>query len=167
MQMAEETSTETTEATEGKEKKSGAMYAWNNFVTEVNEYGQPVKRIMPGDKISAAELNISDEEFENLVSLGAVRDEPYPDIPKDVSPAEYERARDALLFKKADMEAQLKNIANQITGPRSATNAEDDPLVTTGEAEAAAEKQAAETKAASTTTATKPAAKPAAGSSTS
>lgn len=69
-----------------------SMTAWSKFNTEVNEYGQPTKTIMPGESVSQSDLGVSDEEWEYLVETGAVREEEYPDIPADVSPAEYQKS---------------------------------------------------------------------------
>jgi len=67
------------------------MYAWTNFDIERNEWGQTVNVIHVGDEVSQSQLNISDEEWEGLIASGNVREEEYPDVPADVSPAEYER----------------------------------------------------------------------------
>lgn len=68
-----------------------SMTAWSKFETERNEQGQPTKTIMPGDTVSQSDLGVSDEEWEYLVETGAVREEEYPDVPDDVSPAEYQK----------------------------------------------------------------------------
>jgi|SRR6476646_831415 len=65
------------------------MYAWSKFKGEVNEWGQVTKWIMPGEKISQSDLGVSDEEWDSLVESGAVREDEYPDIANDVSPAEH------------------------------------------------------------------------------
>lgn len=67
-------------------------YAWSKFKKEVNEWGRVLKWINPGDKISKSDLGLDDREWENLIEVGAVREEPYPDIPDHMSPAEYYRA---------------------------------------------------------------------------
>jgi len=70
---------------------AGKYYAWSNFDIERNEWGQTVNVIHVGDEISQSQLNISSEEWDELVASGAVREEEYPDVPADISPAEYER----------------------------------------------------------------------------
>jgi hypothetical protein len=65
-------------------------YAWSNFPVEHNDFGQPTKTIKAGEKISQSDLKISDEDWENLIELGAVREEEYPkDLGTMESPAEY------------------------------------------------------------------------------
>jgi hypothetical protein len=51
--------------------------------------------IEPGEEITQDALGVSDADWEELIELGAVREEEYPDIPPDTSPAEYERAKAA------------------------------------------------------------------------
>jgi hypothetical protein len=64
-------------------------YAWSVFHTERNEFGQPTKTVQPGEEINQEDLGISDEDWNGLLEAGAVRDEPYPDIPDNLSPAEH------------------------------------------------------------------------------
>jgi hypothetical protein len=65
-------------------------YAWSNFPVEHNDFGQPTKTIKAGEKISQSDLKVSDEDWENLIELGAVREEEYPkDLGTMESPAEY------------------------------------------------------------------------------
>jgi hypothetical protein len=64
-------------------------YAWNNFPTDFNEYGQPTKTIKVGDTVSQSDLGVSDEEWQDLADSGAVRTDEYPDIPNDIAPAEW------------------------------------------------------------------------------
>lgn len=64
------------------------MYAWSTFKAEVNDWGQTTKFIRPGDEVSKSMLKVSDEEWQELIDVGAVREEQYPDIPDDVAPAE-------------------------------------------------------------------------------
>lgn len=64
-------------------------YAWTNFVTENNEWGQPLEVLEAGDPITQKDISVSDEEWTDLIQNGSVREEKYPDIPNHVSPAEY------------------------------------------------------------------------------
>lgn len=68
------------------------MYAWSRFPVESDEWGKITRFIEPGDKISQSDLSVSDDDWAEIVAAGAVRDEPYPDIPNNMSPAEYWRA---------------------------------------------------------------------------
>lgn len=65
------------------------MYAWSKFKADVNEWGQVGRWIMPGDEVSQSDLEVNDAEWQELQDSGAVRNEPYPNIPNDVAPAEY------------------------------------------------------------------------------
>lgn len=49
-------------------------YAWSVFVTEYNDYGQAKKTIQPGEEITQKDINVSKEEWDNLIAVGAVRD---------------------------------------------------------------------------------------------
>lgn len=67
------------------------MYANSRFKKSVNEWGRVEEWILPGDKISQGDLNVSDEEWQELVDRGAVVEE-YPDGLKDqpqTPPAQY------------------------------------------------------------------------------
>jgi hypothetical protein len=86
------------------------MYAWSNFVTERNEAGQATKTIKPGDAVSQADLGVEDEEWEYLVETGAVREEEYPDIPDDVSPAEYQKQVDNATIEVQEARLVLSEI---------------------------------------------------------
>lgn len=68
-------------------------YAWTNFETERNEYGQVTKVVTAGDTVSQSDLGSSDADWEELLTIGAIREEEYPDIPENVSPAEYLRQK--------------------------------------------------------------------------
>jgi len=83
---------------------AGKYYAWSNFDIERNEWGQTVNVIHVGDEISQSQLNISTEEWDELVASGAVREEEYPDVPSDVSPAEYERNQAAVQSAVEELE---------------------------------------------------------------
>lgn len=65
------------------------MYAWSKFKADVNDWGQVGRWIMPGEEVSQSDLDVSDEEWQGLIDSGAVREDPYPDIPNDVAPAEH------------------------------------------------------------------------------
>jgi hypothetical protein len=68
-------------------------YAWSNFPIERNEAGVTTKVIAVGDKVTQNDLGVSDDEWEQLVEVGAVRTDKYPDIPDHMAPAEYEKAQ--------------------------------------------------------------------------
>lgn len=64
-------------------------YAWSRFKGEMNEWGQVLSYIEPGDPITQEKLGVDDDEWNELVSIGAVRTAKYPDIPSHVSPVEH------------------------------------------------------------------------------
>jgi hypothetical protein len=55
------------------------MVAWSNFQADWDDERRMfTKRIKPGDEVSQSDLDIEDEEWDNLVAEGAVREQPYP-----------------------------------------------------------------------------------------
>lgn len=64
-------------------------YAWSRFKVDVNEWGQVTKWILPGDTVTQKTVGASDGDWEEMIRIGAVRTEHYPDIPDSQSPAEY------------------------------------------------------------------------------
>jgi hypothetical protein len=102
-------------------------YAWSNFPTERNEFGQTTKTIKPGDKVTQQDLDVSDDEWNELIELGAVREEEYPDTDPGQSPAEY-------ALTHPDEEAPIEpSPATQVTPPLT-------PAQTGVKADTAAEK---------------------------
>jgi hypothetical protein len=66
--------------------------AWSNFVDKDG------KKIAPGDEVSAAALGVEQEEFDELVIVGAARTMPYPEnVPADQSPVDFYKAQMAAL----------------------------------------------------------------------
>lgn len=84
-----------------------SMYAWSKFNTEVNEFGQPTKTIMPGESVSQSDLGVDDAEWEYLVESGAVREDEYPEVPEGVSPAEYQKQVDNASVELTEAQAAL------------------------------------------------------------
>lgn len=66
-------------------------YAWSPMAKEVDEWGRVTDRVKLGDTVSAGDLDISDEEFQELIDARAVREQPYPEacIDSPVPPSEY------------------------------------------------------------------------------
>jgi hypothetical protein len=71
------------------------MYAWSTFNTEVDEWGKAHGKIEPGDEVTAEKLGVTKEEFADLVEVGAVREQEYPDVAEGQSPTEYYREQSA------------------------------------------------------------------------
>jgi len=67
------------------------MYAWSRFAKTINEWGRVEEWIEPGDEISQADIGVNDDEWQELQDNGAVREEAYPPVEVDQSPAEYYR----------------------------------------------------------------------------
>lgn len=67
------------------------MYAWSRFAKTTNEWGRVDEWIEPGDEITQSDLDLSDDEWQELQDLGAVREEPFPELAAGQSPAEYYR----------------------------------------------------------------------------
>lgn len=67
------------------------MYAWSRIAASRNEWGRVEKWIEPGDEVSQSDLDVSDDEWQELQDLGAVREEEYPKVAPGESPAEYFR----------------------------------------------------------------------------
>jgi hypothetical protein len=65
------------------------MYAWSRFAKDKDEWGMVGSWIEPGDEISQSDLDISDEEWQELQDLGAVRETAYPDVESGQSPSEF------------------------------------------------------------------------------
>ena len=62
------------------------MYAWSNFQAGWDDEKRVfTKRIKPGEEVSASDLGIEDDEFDELVKMGAVREQPYPEAVADGS----------------------------------------------------------------------------------
>lgn len=56
-------------------------YAWSNFRLADEKDGTVTTALRVGDEVTQAKLAIEDEEFEYLLETGAVREQPYPDMP--------------------------------------------------------------------------------------
>lgn len=140
-------------------------YAWSNFPVEKNEWGQVTKTIEVGEKVTASDLGVTDEEFEEMIETGVVSEEEYPDIPDSVSPAEYEKeqlARSAVveelrmhveegqsieegLDEAAAKRAGARKAAEAVVDPNKlGTSAVDDP--TKGQGQAQSQSKAAQSK---------------------
>jgi hypothetical protein len=77
-------------------------FAWSEIRGSDSE-GKAVV-VKPGDEVSAGDLNLNDEEFQELVDAGVVRDNDYPeDIPEDQSPTEYYKAQLAALAESGEL----------------------------------------------------------------
>jgi hypothetical protein len=90
------------------EENNGDMYAWAPIVYGVerdedkNITGQKVKKL--GEKVSAGDLDLTDDQFKELVDSGAVRNYPLPDD----MPENYPRSpRDWMMEKHKLSEGHL------------------------------------------------------------
>lgn len=53
-------------------------YAWTRIPVDRNEWGQVTKEVQPGERVTAKDLKVGDQEFEELVNAGAIRTAEYP-----------------------------------------------------------------------------------------
>lgn len=64
-----------------------ADYAWSKIVYGVELNDDKSKKgdlfASPGDEVSASKLNLSEEDYQELKDIGAVRDYPFPEILQD------------------------------------------------------------------------------------
>ena len=100
------------------------MYAWSNFKTEFNKEGQVTKWIRAGDSVSQSDLGVSDDDWKNLIEIGAVRKQEYPPVPVNVAPIEYLRVDEehkALLEAAANEESSTAS-APGLTAPAQTTS---------------------------------------------
>lgn len=81
------------------------MYAWSTMAAPPDDKGK-VKTFKPGDEVSAGDLGLDDDEFNELVSVGAVREAEYP-VPADYDGSPVEYARDQL---RAAADAQFMGV---------------------------------------------------------
>jgi hypothetical protein len=67
-------------------------YAWSTLTAQEADDKGRYKTFKPGDEVSAGDLGLDDDEFNELVAVGAVREDEYP-VPagSDVSPVEFRR----------------------------------------------------------------------------
>jgi hypothetical protein len=70
-------------------------YAWSTFPQKLDAAGKIEKAVQVGEEVSADKIKVSKEEFDYLLETGAVREEPYPDISPQLSPAEHFRAQES------------------------------------------------------------------------
>jgi hypothetical protein len=118
--------------------KDKTYYAWSTFQKARDEWGRVTERVMPGEEVSASSLGVTDEEFKDLVSIGAVRSTEYP-VPEGstASPVEHLRAEaDRIASGSYDVEATQAALVNYTEAATPGA-----PVV--DEATLAAEKEAA------------------------
>jgi hypothetical protein len=92
-------------------------YAWSNFPVERNEWGQTTKVIQVGEEVTNLKLGVTKEEFDEYIELGVVSEDEYPDVPADVSPAEYEQTQNS-------QQAVVDELQSQIDAQKEAAKAE-------------------------------------------
>lgn len=64
------------------EGSKGPFYAWSRLIAERDEESGLVRKwIMEGDKVSAGDLGLDEDQWNELVESGAVRQTEYP-VPK-------------------------------------------------------------------------------------
>jgi hypothetical protein len=120
-------STPTSSGSKKPDDKSGGgtYYAWNTFPVEWDDYGSVTKKVMPGDTVAQSDLNVSDEEWESLIESGAVSEDEYPELPPQVSPAEYAAQDDVHNAMKSDIAAHEQMMEDQVNPQESDAPASD------------------------------------------
>ncbi len=96
---------------------ASTYYAWSNFTTY--DKGKKSGTVAPGDKVTAASLGVTDEDFAEFVAGGSVRERPYPKLPDGFqgSPREYRLAQleKARADEDYDLEiAQLPDVSDGV-----------------------------------------------------
>lgn len=91
-----------------------AHYAWSHIRHHDSENGRHT--IKPGTKVSAGMLGMSDEEFDELVESGAVREDKWPeglnpDNPSAPSPNQYRLQQ--LREQREKLEAEIRGASEQ------------------------------------------------------
>ena len=81
-------------------------YAWSNIKT--GKDGKPFAAKV-GDKVDASTLGLDEEQFQELIDAGSVREQKYP-VPadSDVSPKDHQRA---LMLASQDSDEYAESIA--------------------------------------------------------
>lgn len=93
-------------------------YAWTNLEAK-DENGNITKKIKPGDEVSAGDLGIEDDEFEQLEAVGAVRDQEYP-TPEGYqgSPVDYAKEQLAALAEQGEGGEFFLNDGSMVNTPQ-------------------------------------------------
>lgn len=86
------------------------MYAWSTIRTKVNDWGQAIESVKPGDVVTKEKLSVSDADWDAMIASGAIREEEYPDIPDHISPAEHYAAQDAALSRGELSDEEAKEV---------------------------------------------------------
>jgi hypothetical protein len=119
-----------------------AYYAWTTFRLEVNEWGMVESTITPGEEVTQSQLDVDDEEWEEMIASGAIREEEYPDVSPDTSPAEYARAQAGLMMEETAQpsdEALAQVLLTRDSGTVSGEVVNADTLAASSEAGSAGE----------------------------
>lgn len=66
------------------------MYAWSEFRIDVDEHNKAKKVVHVGEEVTAEKLKVSKDEFDSMIEVGVVREQPYPPVAHEYqSPTEY------------------------------------------------------------------------------
>jgi hypothetical protein len=78
-------------------------YVWSNIMAGKDKSGRPIQVIV-GEEVTASALNLTDEQFDELIVAGAVRKARYPDIlpGSTMSPAEFYKRQAMVAEGKVD-----------------------------------------------------------------
>lgn len=118
-------------------------YAWSNFKVEHNKEGQVTKWIRCGETVSQSDLSVSDEDWQELINVGAVRTQEYPPVPSSVAPAEYfkvDNEKRVLLEEASNIEV-VGTAAPGLTAPTTLLTEEEQAAADAAAAQAEADAQ--------------------------
>jgi hypothetical protein len=121
---------------------ASTYYAWTNF-TVVDENGKRTGTVQPGDTVTAADLGVSDEDFQAYVDSGAIRTVPYPDMgnfpgsPVELAKAQLEAASSGGFFdtQYGRVTADTPPAVNPETGTAVVGTDQPTPTVTNAQGE--------------------------------
>jgi hypothetical protein len=72
-------------------KESGGFVAWSNLR---GGKGEEIVEVKPGESVTASQLGLNDEQFQQLVDAGSVRKQKYPDMPEGYQDSPVNRMRE-------------------------------------------------------------------------
>lgn len=112
-------------------------YAWSNLTAQEADDKGKYKQFKPGDEVSAGDLGLDEDEFNELLAVGAVREDEYPAPANyDGSPVEYRREQLRAAASEDFMAVLPFGSAVPVTEPPPGSTAEGIPQFVETSAEA-------------------------------
>lgn len=96
---------------------AGALYAWSPILKEPDEKGR-AQFVKLGETVTASDLDMTDEDFQYLVDVKAVREQPYPEelTTSPTPPSEYYKQLLAGAAEGSLSEDQSKDLSKMTIG---------------------------------------------------